>query len=222
MKAEKKLKGTPAQIAKNREIAAKRKGVPLSPELAAKARENGKLGGAPVGMSDRPTVYDPEIVERIFRLMAKGKSLLWICDTSKDKTFPGTWTFFKWLDDPANEWMRANYVRARQLQAEHFAQEILQISDDGRNDTYIDEETGRVVTDHDVVTRSRLRVDTRKWIASKLLPKVYGDRITTEVTGADGGPIQIQAQVQSVVKNLSTEELKALANAHSKLKLVSN
>jgi hypothetical protein len=44
------------------------------------------------------------------------------------------------------------------------------------------------VLDHEHVQRSRLRVDARKWLLSKLLPKQYGDRV--EVTGKDGGPLE--------------------------------
>jgi hypothetical protein len=39
--------------------------------------------------------------------------------------------------------------------------------------------------------RDRLRVDARKWVAAKLLPKKYGDRIQQEVSGPDGGPIAV-------------------------------
>ena len=40
--------------------------------------------------------------------------------------------------------------------------------------------------------RDRLRVDTRKWILSKLVPKKYGTKVTAEITGADGGPVQTE------------------------------
>ena len=43
------------------------------------------------------------------------------------------------------------------------------------------------------VQRDRLSVDARKWVASKLKPKKYGDRLATEITGKDGGPIQLAA-----------------------------
>lgn len=62
-----------------------------------------------------------------------------------------------------------------------MADGILEIADDGRNDTYLlDEETGERGTDHDVIARSRLRVDTRKWLLSKCLPKIYGDRLEVD------------------------------------------
>jgi hypothetical protein len=46
-----------------------------------------------------------------------------------------------------------------------------------------------MVVDHENIQRARLRVDSRKWILSKMLPKIYGDR--SELVGRDGGPVQI-------------------------------
>lgn len=67
------------------------------------------------------------------------------------------------------------YARAKQLQADILVEEILEISDDSSNDT-IHTEKGDF-EDKEWTNRSRLRVDSRKWLASKLLPKVYGDKI---------------------------------------------
>ena len=72
------------------------------------------------------------------------------------------------------------YTQAKQLQAELFAEECSDISDDGRNDWMVnltEEEQGmgwKLNGEH--VQRSRLRIDTRKWIACKLAPRVYGER----------------------------------------------
>jgi hypothetical protein len=79
-------------------------------------------------------------------------------------------------------------MRAREIGYLRLADELLDISDDATNDYMIrkngddDEE----VVNHDHIARSRLRVDTRKWLLSKMLPKVFGDKITQEVTGKDG------------------------------------
>ena len=55
--------------------------------------------------------------------------------------------------------------------------------------TLVDGE-GNERTNHEAIQRSRLKVDTRKWAMSKLAPKKYGDKITQEVTGANGEAIQ--------------------------------
>jgi hypothetical protein len=70
-----------------------------------------------------------------------------------------------------------------------MAAEMIEIADDGKND-WMDREIskGRVITvpDHELVQRSRLRIDTRKWILAKLLPKVYGDRAEQVMTWPSG------------------------------------
>lgn len=75
------------------------------------------------------------------------------------------------------------YMRAREAQADKLAEDILAIADDGARDTYTDAE-GNERTDQDVIARSRLRVDARKWLASKMAPKRYGEKldVTAQVT----------------------------------------
>lgn len=99
---------------------------------------------------------------------------------------PGKSTVMRWLDAHAE--FRDQYARAREAQADYWAEEIIEISDDGSNDTYKDED-GHERTNQDVIARSRLRVDTRKWLMARMAPKKYGDKITQEVTGADGAPL---------------------------------
>ena len=72
------------------------------------------------------------------------------------------------------------YEEARQIQAEVMADLIRQIADDGTNDTYVDDR-GNVRVDQDVMGRSRIRVDTYKWVMSKLHHKRFGDKIQQDV-----------------------------------------
>jgi hypothetical protein len=92
-------------------------------------------------------------------------------------------TLITWLAGHADQ-----YARAREAQADKLAEDILAIADDGSNDTYQTEDGE--VTNHDVIARSRLRVDARKWLAGKMAPKKYGDKLA--VGGSDDmPPIQI-------------------------------
>lgn len=126
----------------------------------------------------------PEAILELCEAMADGANLT---DWCRAMDFAYT-TVFRWAADDTE---RANlYARARSDRADKLADEIIAISDDGFNDTYKDAK-GNVVIDHDVVARSRLRVDSRKWLASKLRPGSYGDKITTEVSGPGGAPIAI-------------------------------
>ncbi len=73
-----------------------------------------------------------------------------------------------------------------------WADDLDEIARDKRGDYYVDED-GSLKPDMEHIMRSRLRIDTRKWLLGKVLPKVYGDKVITEITGKDGGPIETQA-----------------------------
>jgi hypothetical protein len=96
------------------------------------------------------------------------------------------------------------YARAREERAEVLADEIISISDEIDVETKHQGEDIKLVLDATAVARNRLRVDARKWAASKLKPRVYGDKVTQEHTGAGGGPIALAAVD---LKNLSDDEL---------------
>ena len=121
-----------------------------------------------------------EICERI----AKGESMVSICAS---EGMPVTSVVYNWLT--VDKEFSDRYARAREQQAEHYLDEIIAISDDVSLDEIIDGE-GNPRTNHEAIQRSRLKVDTRKWAMSKLAPKKYGDKITQEVTGANGEAIQ--------------------------------
>jgi hypothetical protein len=122
-------------------------------------------------------MYTPEMGTRICEEIASGRSLRTIC---ADEGMPDKATVFRWL--AADEKFRDQYARAREAQADAMLEEILDIADDGTSDTYKDDE-GNVRTDQEVIARSRLRVDTRKWAMSKMAPKKYGDKLDLSHSG---------------------------------------
>ncbi|WP_179283255.1 terminase small subunit-like protein [Bordetella genomosp. 9] len=136
----------------------------------------------------RPSSYTDETAALICARLAEGESLRTIC---KAEDLPSMTTVMRWLAD--NAVFREQYARAREAQADKLAEEILSIADDGLNDTYVDDE-GNKRTDHDVVARSRLRVDARKWLASKMAPKKYGDKI--EHVGNPEEPINMALTIK--------------------------
>lgn len=71
------------------------------------------------------------------------------------------------------------YARAKEAALEAMADEILDIADEVAGDTFEDDQ-GNVKIAPDVVNRARLRVDTRKWLLSKLAPKKYGDKLDVD------------------------------------------
>lgn len=104
---------------------------------------------------------------------------------------PCTATVMKWAADfPA---FTEQYSRARDLLLEHWAEETIEIADDGTNDWIEREkEDGRVELkfNDEHVKRSALRVHTRQWHLERLKPKKYGSR--TQLTGSDGSPVVFQ------------------------------
>jgi hypothetical protein len=99
----------------------------------------------------------------------------------------GTWTVTRNAVTPvhgANEHgCYAQYARAREALAEHWADEILEIADDATNDWMGRQRRDgvtEIVLNRDHVERSKQRIDARKWLLSKALPKVYGDRQSVE------------------------------------------
>jgi hypothetical protein len=107
---------------------------------------------------------------------------------------------FRWLADDDNTAFRQQYAHAREVQAESMFEEMLEIADDGSRDTYTDE-NGNERTNQEVIGRSRLRVDARKWALSKMLPKKYGDKVQQEITGKDGAPLLTGIEVKFVNSN---------------------
>lgn len=134
----------------------------------------------------RPSEFTQEIADTICERLAEGESLRAICAGDE---MPNKATVFKWLVKFPT--FGDQYARARESQADALFDEILTISDDGSNDTYTDED-GNVRTNQDVIARSRLRVDARKWMAGKLRPKKYGDKL--ELSGDPDAPIKTVIQ----------------------------
>lgn len=122
----------------------------------------------------RPTIYTRELGERICRAIATSTdSLAKIC---KDNGFPSRNAIYEWcFDFPEFGDM---YDKAKRLQAARLAEEVVEIADFDVHDM-VETEKG-FVPNTAKVQRDRLRVDSRKWIACKLLPKVYGDKSQVE------------------------------------------
>lgn len=119
----------------------------------------------------RPTIYTDKLAARICERLAAGETLRAIC---RDDDMPAEATVRGWATDIEHPFS-AQYARAREIGYQAWADSMVDIADDSTGDP----------------ARDRLRVDTRKWIMSKALPKIYGDKQTTELTGPEGGPLTV-------------------------------
>lgn len=134
----------------------------------------------------RPSDFTQELADKICDLLSDGISLRRVCSM---ESMPSKVTVLRWIR--INEEFRNQYTRAKEESADAHGDDILDIADDGTNDwtEALDSDgkpTGRMVANHDHINRSRLRVDARKWIASKLKPKKYGDKLEAKVEHSGG------------------------------------
>ncbi len=148
----------------------------------------------------RPSKYTKKLAARICERIADGEPLRSVC---RDAAMPDKSTVLRWLCNDENAEFRDQYAYAREMQADGLFDEALEIADDVSDD-WTEDKDGKKVFDHEHVQRSRLRVDTRKWAAGKLAPKVYGDKM--QHTGDGGGPIRVRPDLSK----FTDEELNAL------------
>lgn len=113
--------------------------------------------------------YDHETAERICELVSEGKSIV---DCAQMKGIPSRTVIYKWLDE--NEEFKGMYARAREQRADFYADELLNIADNADESNY---------------NVARLKIDTRKWVASKLHAKRYGDSKT--IKGDENEPVAV-------------------------------
>lgn len=148
--------------------------------------------------------YTPEEIERIFEeileYIEEGKSLRSILSSSD---MPSSRTFYKWLDEDKEKVKR--YARATEIRAEAIFEDMLEIADDGTNDfmTITKGDLEYNIEDKEVTNRSRLRLDTRKWMLSKMQPKKYGDKL--DVT-SDGDALQAPKKLVIKVNRRNKED----------------
>jgi hypothetical protein len=109
----------------------------------------------------RKSTYTPEIAKEICHRLAHGESLTGIC---RDKHMPSEFAVRNWAMQDV-QGFASLYARARQDQANHLAESIIEIADNA--------------TDANL---ARLQIDARRWFAAKVAPKSWGDNLQVSVT----------------------------------------
>jgi hypothetical protein len=138
--------------------------------------------GKPRRPRGRPTVYTEELGNEICARLAEGESLWTIC---AEPHMPPQSTVKMWVLEPPKI-ARAHsfpdrYARAKAMGYEVLADQILTIGD---APIYHNGDPDNALVQH-----ARLMSENRKWLLSKLLPKQFGDKVTQEITGEDGGAL---------------------------------
>ena len=137
----------------------------------------------------RPPIYTEKLSNEICESLACGKSLTQIC---RKDNMPCYSTVMKWLrkESPYQKDFLERYEIARKMQADYYADEIVEIADDSKEN----------------IRRSRLRIGARKWIACRLRPKKYGDSTSLKLT--DGGPATFRVVYEEKNPIQEDDELK--------------
>lgn len=141
----------------------------------------------------RPTKFTQQLADDICERIALGETLADIC---ADAHMPDRSNVWRW--QKADETFRIAYALAREAQMEAWADDLLKISDDGRNDWMErhGEDNPGWALNGEHTTRSRLRLDTRRFLMAKIAPHRFGERLA--LTGAAGGPVEVAAEVTIV------------------------
>lgn len=116
----------------------------------------------------RPTDYTKDTADKICEKISGGLSLRAIC---AEDGMPARGTVYRWLIENAD--FQDQYTRARDKQADYFAEEIIEIADSAEAESA-------------AVAKAKLQIDARKWAASKIAPKKYGDKQEIDVKSSDG------------------------------------
>lgn len=143
----------------------------------------------------RPTDYNEEIAKIICDRVATHEcGIQKLCNMYDDMPNKSTIRLWK-LTHPS---FSIQYANAKRLQVENYAEDIVDISDDDSGDIKYDKD-GNESLNGEFVARSRLRIDTRKWLASKLAPKIYGDLKKEE----SNNPQETLTKIQALVADLN-------------------
>lgn len=126
----------------------------------------------------RPSEFSDDAESAILEIIRNGGTL----DEAAEAAKVSARTVLRWLE--ADDEFRRKYAQAREDQGDWFADKIASIALDPARE-------GSDIT---------ARVNALKWLAGKRKPKVYGDKITNEHSGPDGGPIQVSRVERVIVR----------------------
>ncbi len=138
----------------------------------------------------RPTIFSDELATEICTQLAEGNSLRSICEKPE---MPNIGTVLRWVLDGKHEEFSKQYEMARDIQADVWADEIIHISNTPQKGVKTKTTSdGKVETQEgDMTEHRKLQIDARKWIAARLKPKKYGDKIESTHVGDANRPIAV-------------------------------
>jgi hypothetical protein len=147
-------------------------------------------------MAGKNITYTVDVADALCSRMAGGRTLKDICE--RDNDMPCMATVRRWaMDDTAG--FRAKFILADGLKLVTWADDIIEIADDARNDWMERERkdgTIELVVNGEHIQRSKLRIETKKWLMRVLKPELYSEKSTVEHSGPGGGPIEVMVMTE--------------------------
>lgn len=131
--------------------------------------------------------YSKQIANAVIERIAAGESLRSIC---RDPEMPNISTVLDWADKD-KDGFRSRYSTAMDFRAQVMFEEMLEIADESPKKCYGEPGTGEASAR---AMAEKLRVDARKWMLARMAPKRYGEKITQEISGPDGGPVKTEGE----------------------------
>lgn len=116
----------------------------------------------------KPWVKTQELLDKVIEGLSEGQSLRSICEA---RDMPGAPTILRWVEEDAE--FQTRYIAARQACADVYAEQILEIADEGHKT-------------HEQVADAKVRIDARKWVAARMNPRRWGNKV--QIGGADDLP----------------------------------
>lgn len=150
----------------------------------------------------RPTKFSQALAEKICDRIADRESLRSIC---RDEAMPAKSTVLSWLADEDKAAFRARYALAREILADGFVDELVEIADNSSDDWIEKKNASGEITgwqeNGEAIRRSQLRIATRQWVAEKLRPKKYGAKAEPE-QGVTGEVSQLLEDINGKTRGL--------------------
>ena len=119
----------------------------------------------------RPSIFTEALADTICRRLSLGESARQIC---RDDSMPAMSTLMKWLTETDKVMFSEQYARARDCQADYYADQIVDIADELPEDC-----------DSNAINKARLKIDSRKWKVSRMSPRKWGDKQAIDHTSSD-------------------------------------
>lgn len=167
------------------------------PKKRTKAAKDVDVAKTPMMSLDAHFIYTDKLMDTILDKIIEGKSMSSIC---REEGMPAPSTVMRWISNSKD--LQERYAHACRERTEALMEEMFAIADDSTNDWMMIE--GRRVANREVIDRSRLRVDVRKWNMAKMKPKKYGDKIELDgeirhITPLLGGDARRTEAIEGVV-----------------------